>query len=174
MHRSVKIVVCLLFYLWTLFLPDAVAAQLQNEKSWRLVQILQPFTGANLPALLEVADLDRSDPGLIGMMVRCSEKAGENDLVPVLVIADPLPPRATPQVTLRASGADVTLKGYVIPTGAGISFPLDIRAKILGPWRNSSELNVTIKTEDTMIKGVIRLTGLFEGLNQLAANCWRN
>lgn len=174
MHRSLKIVFWPLLYLWMLFLPDPVAAQIQNQKSWRLVQIAQPLTGANLPALLEVAELDRSDPGLIGMMVRCSEEAGENDPVPVFVIADPLPPRATPQVTLRASGADLTLEGHVIPTGAGISFPLDIRAKLLGPWRDSSELNVMIKNEDTVIKGVIRLTGLFEGLDQLAAICPRN
>ncbi len=107
-------------------------------------------------------------------MVRCGESSGENDLVPVLVRADPLPPRATPQVTSRTSGPEVTFKAHVIPTGAGISFPLDIRAKLPGPWRNSSELSVTIKNKNTMIKGVMRLAGLSEGVSQLAANCRRN
>lgn len=174
MHRSAKAAFWLLFYLSAHFLPDGVAAQSQNQDGWRLVQIPRPPTGAILPALLEVADLDRSDPGLIGMMVRCSEKPGENDLVPVFIIAEPLSPLATPQVTLQASGPDVVLEGHVIPTGAGIWLPLDIRAQILGPWRNSPELHVAIKNEATTIRGVIRLTGLFEGLNQLGANCQNN
>ncbi len=134
--------------------------------------IYQPGAGVALPAILQVAEPDRSDLGLIGMMVRCSEGAG--DMVPVLVIAEPLPPRAEPQVTLRVSGVDLALSGQVIPTGAGISLPIDIREKILGPWRQSSELSVTIKNGVATVNGVIRLAGLFEGLTQLAAECGRN
>ncbi len=150
------------------------ADTLSNAPVWRLLHIQQPSTGAVLPALSAVAEPDGSDARLVGMTIRCGVKPDESALVSLFIIADPLPPRTKPQVTLHVGEEDLVLAAQIIPTGAGICLLLDMREKILGPWCGATDLRVTIKSDVTTIKGVIRLAGLFEGLNRLAAECSRN
>lgn len=155
-------------------LPPKKFAAADTLGRWRLVHVPAPRTGSPLPALLQVADPAQSDPGFIGMMIRCGEKDRESELVPLFVVAEPFPPQAQPQVTLRASGPTIILNAHGIPTGAAVSIPLDIYGQMLGAWHSNSNLSVSIKNDSTTLNGLIRLSGLLEGLNQLATECRRS
>jgi hypothetical protein len=140
-------------------------------RRWHIAHVISPTTKAPVSALLQVADPDRSDPDFIGMMIRCSDAAGRTTFLPVFVIADPFPPQARPQVTLRDNDKSIVTTADVIPPGAAISIPIDIQEQILDTSPQTSNLSVVITYQHTTIHGAISLAGLSDGLSKLAPEC---
>jgi hypothetical protein len=105
------------------------------------------------------------------MMIRCGSAHDATNFITMFVVAEPFSPRAQPRVTLRGSRQDITLKADVIPPGASISVPLDIRAQMAGAWNGVADLSVVISDESNVLHGLVHLTGLSGGLLELAPAC---
>lgn len=144
--------------------PDALQPQsVELPDSWRLVRIPNS-RGGDYTAITHTADLDRSDPRLAGLMLRCGEKSIET----VIVVVEPFPPQAQPKITLRAAGQESYFVGSIIPTGAGVLLPVDGMRLATGSWRGSQELGVKITNGATVIDGVVTLSGLPAAIQSLA------
>jgi hypothetical protein len=132
--------------------------------SWRLIHTPGSHAGTDYAAIMHVADLDRSDPRLAGIMLRCSQQSLEI----VIVVVEPFPPQARPRISLRVAGQESYFVGSVIPTGAGILLPVDGMRLATGPWRESTELGVKIIDGETAIEGIVTLSGLKTAIQSLA------
>ena len=121
----------------------------------------------SVSAILHTAEFERSDPRLAGLMLRC----GRQGIETVIVVVEPFPPHARPQITLRTPGQEFRFVGTIIPTGAGIRLPSEATDLVTGSWRKARELEIKVTDGDAMIEGVVALTGLPEALQSLNAEC---
>ena len=121
--------------------------------SWRLVRSTGPNGEPGASAILHTIDFERSDPRLAGLMLQC----GKQNIEIIIVVVEPFPPRARPQVTLRTSGQVFQFEGSIISTGAGILLPSDATVSLLGPWRSASELEIKVADRETVLDGVVPL-----------------
>jgi hypothetical protein len=135
--------------------------------SWRLVRSAGTNAEPGASAILHTADFERSDPRLAGLMLRC----GREGIETIIVVVEPFPPHARPQITLRTSGQENRFVGTVIPTGAGIRLPSDATGLVTGAWHTARELEIKIAAGDVAIDGVVALSGLFVALESLNAEC---
>ncbi|WGJ15665.1 hypothetical protein QEV83_05220 [Methylocapsa sp. D3K7] len=135
--------------------------------SWRLVRSTGPNGEPGASAILHTIDFERSDPRLAGLMLQC----GKQNIEIIIVVVEPFPPRARPQVTLRTSGQVFQFEGSIISTGAGILLPSDATVSLLGPWRSASELEIKVADRETVLDGVVPLSGLSTALDSLNAEC---
>jgi hypothetical protein len=134
---------------------------------WRFVRTPGPPGEKDAIAIMHTADTARSDLGLAGLMVRCAG-AGPEVLV---IMLPPLPPRAHPQVTLRAGGEETQVEGKVTPPGAALLLPRPTQALLAGPWQTKADLAVEVAAEGTTIRGVVPLAGLRTAMADLTAAC---
>jgi hypothetical protein len=104
--------------------------------SWRLVRTATATAAKGEAAILHTADIERSDPRLAGLMLRC----GREGVEAVVVVVEPFPPHARPQITLRTPGQESQFIGTIISTGAGIRLPGDATSLVTGPWRTPPDL----------------------------------
>jgi len=119
-------------------------------------------------AILHTVDFERSNPRLAGLMLRC----GRQGIETVIVVVEPYPPHARPQITLRALGQEFRFIGTILPTGAGIRLPSDATGLVTGPWHKASELDIKVTEGDSAaIDGVVALSGLSEALESLNVEC---
>ena len=72
--------------------------------TWRLIRTPNPAGGPESISITKSANTAGSDPDIAGLMLRCGEGATTQVLV---VLVEPLPPRAHPKVTVVA-GATTT------------------------------------------------------------------
>jgi hypothetical protein len=135
--------------------------------SWRLVRSTGPNGEPGASAILHTIDFERSNPRLAGLMLRC----GKQNIEIIIVVVEPFPPRARPQVTLRTSGQVFQFEGSIIPTGAGILLPSDATGSLLGSWRSASELEIKVADGDSLLNGAVPLSGLSTALDSLNAEC---
>lgn len=138
-----------------------------KDQTWRLVRSAGTNGVPSGSAILHTADFDQSDPRLAGLMLRC----GSQGIETVIVVVEPFPPRAQPQITLRTQGQESHFVGTIIPTGAGVRLPRDATDLIIGPWHKVRELEIKVVEGDAVINGVVALTGLSEALQSLNAEC---
>jgi hypothetical protein len=131
------------------------SAMAQNPPHWRKVETPNPRGGLPLPALMRVGDIDRSDPGFVGMMVQCRDKT----LQTVLVVVEPFSPGQSVQITLKAEGSSVNVTGTPIATGAGVTVPIDLASRLNAFWRSEPDLDVVIKGQG-ILHGTVPLDGL--------------
>jgi hypothetical protein len=136
-------------------------------RSWHLVRSAAENTEPSTSAILHTADFERSDPQLAGLMLRC----GRQGIETIIVVVDPFPPRARPQIALRTLGQESSFIGTIIPTGAGIRLPSDATSLMTGPWSTKRELEIKIIDGNTTINGVVALSGLPEAIESLKAEC---
>jgi hypothetical protein len=109
----------------------------------------------------------RSDIGVAGLMLRCSEAGFDT----ILVVVTPYPPSAAPQVTI-ASGADSrTFAASVLPTGAALALPAAASDFARTVWRGKVELSVSISDRGATLNGVIPIPNLDAALRTLSASC---
>ncbi|HUZ91798.1 MAG TPA: hypothetical protein VMU78_07860, partial [Methylocella sp.] len=113
------------------------------------------------------ADFAQSDPRLAGLMLRC----GRQGIETIIVVVDPFPPHARPQITLRTLGQKSEFVGTIIPTGAGIRLPGEATDLVTGPWHMARELEIKVTDGGTAFNGVVALAGLPEALESLNAEC---
>ena len=129
-------------------------------RSWHLVRSAAENTEPSTSAILHTADFERSDPRLAGLMLRC----GRQGIETIIVVVDPFPPLARPQIALRTLGQESSFIGTIIPTGAGIRLPSDATSLMMGPWSTKRELEIKIIDGNTTINGVVTLSGLPEAI----------
>jgi hypothetical protein len=141
--------------------PDIVL----SRAAWHEVSPLD-LSSADNRAVSQTAELDGSDPDFAGMMIRCRE----GKLETIFVVLNPLAPRTTARVRLQSQGGLEELDGSPIPTGAGISIPVDPLVDLQSRWRGG-KLEVALSAEGSDIHGVINLDGLIGPLMQLNAKC---
>ena len=78
---------------------------------------------------MQTADLSRSDIGLAGLILRCSDASFEV----LIVLLKPLQPRARPQVKLVMRGSTAAFTATVIPPGTALALPNEAAALLNGP-----------------------------------------
>lgn len=139
----------------------------ESDGNWRHVHSPNPGGTTTTSALLRIADLERSDPRLAGLMLRCNG----HDIDAILVVVEPFPPRAQPKITLRVGNQESYFSGSLIPTGVGVRLPVDGIALATGPWRAATELKVEIADGGTRIEGVVGLSGLATAIAGLSVDC---
>jgi hypothetical protein len=135
--------------------------------SWRLVRSAGPNGEPGASAILHTVDFERSDPRLAGLMLRC----GKQGIEIIVVVVEPFPPRAQPQITLRTAGQEFRFDGSIIPTGAGIRLPSDAAGSLIGPWQSAPELEIKVADGGSGFGGVVPLSGLSVALDSLNAEC---
>jgi hypothetical protein len=135
--------------------------------SWRIVRSAGVNGEPGSSAILHTADFERSDPRLAGLMLRCGRRGIET----ILVVVEPFPPHAQPQITLRTLGQESHFVGAIIPTGAGVRLPSDATGLVTGTWHMARELEIKVTEGDAVIDGVVALAGLPEALESLNAEC---
>jgi len=135
--------------------------------TWRLVRTPNPRGGSDAVSIMQTADLSRSDIGLAGLILRCSERSFEV----LIVLLEPAQPRARPQVKLTTSGSTVVLTATVVSPGAALALPNEAVALVNGPWRLAPELALEVNDGDKVIRGVVALEGLVPALAMLMSNC---
>jgi hypothetical protein len=87
--------------------------------SWRLVQSTTATAGTGEVAILHNLDIERPDPSLAGLMLRC----GKQGIEAVVVVVETFPPHARPPITLPTPGLESQFIGTIIPAGAEIRLP---------------------------------------------------
>jgi hypothetical protein len=135
--------------------------------SWRLVRTAIATGATSEAAILHTADFERSDPRLAGLMLRCAREGIEA----IVVVVEPFPPQARPQITLRGPAQESQFIGTMIPTGAGILLPGDATSLVTGRWRTAPEIEIKVAEGGTAVDGVVALSGLPEALQSLDAEC---
>lgn len=134
---------------------------------WRLVRGAGTNGEPGASAILHTVEFGRSDPRIAGLMLRC----GKQNLEIIVVVVEPFPPHAHPQVTLSTPEHESRFVGTIIPTGAGIRLPSDAAGLVTNQWVRARELDIKVTDGDTMIDGVIAMSGLSEALDSLNAEC---
>lgn len=152
-----------------LFNPaSATADAAENARSgWKLVRSSAP-DGGLYASIMKTAELGRSDPDLAGLMVRCQSKGTIEILVAVV---RPYPPRSGPQVTITAGRNIQTFEGKVIAGGAAIVLPQEASVLAGGAWQTATSLDLSVKENNSEIKGLIRIDGLRAAYDNLIQNC---
>jgi hypothetical protein len=138
-----------------------------KARSWRLVRSAGQNGEPGEPAILHTADFERSDPRLAGLMLRC----GKQGIEPIIVVIEPYPPHARPEITLRTPGQETRFAGTIIPTGAGIRLPSDATILLTSASHTAREAEIKVAEGDAVIAGIVALSGLSEALKSLKAEC---
>jgi hypothetical protein len=134
---------------------------------WRLVRSANPSGGPDAISVDHTADVNRSDLDFAGLMLRCGEQAPE-----VAIIAlTPFPPRAKPNVSIRANGEDWRFVAQVVPPGAELLLPQEATTLAYGAWQHAHELSVTVTSPEQSFAGIVQIDGLAQALTVLMANC---
>ncbi|HUI20594.1 MAG TPA: hypothetical protein VLZ74_06065 [Methylocella sp.] len=134
---------------------------------WHLVRSAGPNGEPGSSAILHTADFERSNPRLAGLMLRCGKEGVET----IIVVVEPFPPQARPQITLRAAGAETRFAATVIPTGAGLRLPSEATGLITGISHTARGLDIKVDDGNTVFEGVVGLSGLPEAFHSLNADC---
>jgi hypothetical protein len=138
------------------------------EAGWRLIGGATTGAGKSDAAVLHTPELERSDPRLAGLMVRCDGTQGTETII---VVVEPFSPHAQPQVSLRTPEQTLEFAGSVIPTGAGIRLPLDaVKLAALGLGK-ARDVEIKVTADGAAINGAVALTGLPKALAWLKGEC---
>jgi hypothetical protein len=138
-----------------------------STSSWKFTRTQAGKEGETFATILKTADTARSDLDFAGLIVRCA-----NGKIEVLVaLIRPFPPQSTPQVTIDSNGASQTFQASLTAAGAAVVLPDEVAAFAAGKWQSTPALTVTVKENDSQIKGVVELNGLREAYSSLLAGC---
>jgi hypothetical protein len=147
--------------------PPDETGKTADADGWRLVRGSAASAEKGSAAILHTADFGQSDPRLAGLMLRC----GNQGIEAVIVVVEPFPPHAQPQITLRTSEGASQFAGGVIPTGAGIRLPDGATKLVTGAWFKARELDVRVTDGEAVFGGVVGLSGLQKALEWLTVEC---
>ncbi|WP_157223383.1 hypothetical protein [Rhodovulum sp. PH10] len=147
--------------------PQEASSDRQRIGSWRLVHTRDPAGGKDAVSIMRTADLTKSDPSFVGLMVRC----GESDVEVLPVVIPPLPPRVSPEVSFGEGAKSLTLRGTVVPPGSAILLPPRATEEARSVWRNSKSVAVEITAESETIRGSVPLDDFPKALDALVTAC---
>jgi hypothetical protein len=145
--------------------PAAPASNAVALGRWRLVRTPNPDPkgGKEAVAIMRSADFTGSDPDFAGLMLRC----GDPDIEVLAVLLTPLPPRASPKVSINGTRYD----GTVTSPGAAVLLPPSVAALATGAWQALPKLDIAVESDGKTVKGTIALDGLAAALQTLTASC---
>jgi len=147
--------------------PPQPQPNAQNTGHWKLMRTPDQRGGADAIAITHTADTSHSDLDLAGLMLRCAEKGIEA----LVVIVEPRPPRARPQVKISAGGDTASFSASIVPPFSLLLLPNDAAALLTGPWQSRSEIAFQIDGEGAPVRGVVPLAGLPSALQSLRTSC---
>jgi hypothetical protein len=153
--------------LFILLAIAANAAETKSETGWHLIRTANPRGGADAVAMMHTADPSKSDIGLAGLMLRCSEK----DLEIVIVATTPFAPRSHPRIILSAGKIETAFDATVVSPFSVLLLPPEATALIDGGWQLAPELLIEIDDQQAIIRGVVPLLGLKAAAAMLRTNC---
>jgi hypothetical protein len=119
---------------------------------------------------MHTADMLRSDPDFAGLMLRCAE-----DGIDVLVIViEPRPPRARPQVKFRLPGNEASYQATIVTPFTALLLPRGATSLLSGLGSlPPGDLTIEITDESSAVHGTVALAGLRPALEGLTARCPR-
>jgi hypothetical protein len=136
--------------------------------NWRLIRTPGPSADKDIVSIIHTADMLRSDPDFVGLMIRCQTNAR---LQVALVVARPFPPRARPQITIKHGQSAVDFQADVLPAGSALSLPDSAEALAKGPWQALRELSFRIQGDGVTIDGIVAIDHLAAALGILESSC---
>jgi hypothetical protein len=166
LNRFLPVIAGLAAAITTLSAPAGADTSIQ-ESAWRLIRTANPQGGPDAVAVMHTADATRSDIGLAGLMLRCSEQ----DLDVVVVATMVFPPGAQPHVRLRAGEIETEFTATVVPPLSALLLPKEAAVLANEVWQSSPELLIEVEDQRMVIKGAIVLAGLRSAVATLQANC---
>src|SRR5262249_46418166 len=150
----------------TVFGATPVGAQ-GGADHWRLIRTPNPRGGPDAVSIMQAADPSRSDLGLAGLMLRCSQ--GSFDVL--IVVLEPFPPRAHPKVKLTIGKTTSDFDAMVLPSGAALALPAAATKMFQGSGQVGAEVAVEVVADAVTLRGAISLAGLESALALLRSNC---
>ena len=143
---------------------------------WRLVQTVDPQSDRKMVSIMRTADTIRSDPDLAGLMIRCRSRLGDGspNLEVLVVLLNPLPLRAHPNVRLKSESGESRYTASIAVPGALVLLPAEATALATGSWQSVNELTIDVEDAGLTIRGVVALGGLRSALSELSASCPRD
>lgn len=155
--------------------PGSAAAASQQQPAvlgtWHLVRTPNPTGGRPAVAIMQSADISRSDLDLAGLMLRCGEGTTQGTTEVLIVLVRYLTPGAHPKVTVGSGPTGTKFSGSVVLPGLLVLLPAEATSLATGPWQAAPELAVSVDDQGSAIRGVIPLTGLKGALQMLQSNC---
>jgi len=142
-------------------------AALEASK-WKLARAKAPRDDETYVSIMKTADTMRSDLDFAGLMIRCAPK-GKIDVLIALI--QPFPPQSHPKVTISSGTSSQVFEGAMTAAGAAVVLPDEAARLAQGPWQTLSSLSVSVKENQSEIKGVVILDGLREAYNLLVGSC---
>jgi hypothetical protein len=105
-------------------------------------------------------------------MLRC----GETGVEVLVVLTQPLPLRARPNVIVEAAGKTADFAATVVPPAAAVLLPKPASTLAAGAWQTAAELSVQVHTAEidgdlSTVRGIIPLSGLSAAFPLLLSNC---
>jgi hypothetical protein len=135
--------------------------------TWQLARTPNPAGGPDSISITKI-DAAQSDQDIAGLTLRCGEGATTEVLV---VLANPLPLRTHPRVTVVAGSTSADLTASVAMQGALVLLPEKASALLETTWQSVPELTVTIVEGQRSLHGVIPLGDISSAMRTLQANC---
>ena len=139
-----------------------------EPEPWQLARTPDPARGRESFSITKIADANRSDHDVAGLMLRCGEGATTEVL---LVLAEPLRSRTHPKVTVSAGATTTPFTASVLTPGDLVLLPEKASALVEHAWRSSAELAVAIADDHHSLRGVIPLTDISTAMQTLQSNC---
>lgn len=136
--------------------------------TWRLIRTPNPAGGPESISITKSANTTGSDPDFAGLMLGCGEGATTQVLV---ILVEPLPPRAHPKVTVVAGATTTEFTATVVPPGASVLLPEKASALVEDAWQSVPELSISISENRRSIHGVISLADIGTAMRTLQSNC---
>jgi hypothetical protein len=139
-----------------------------EPEPWQLARTPDPARGRESFSITKIADANRSDHDVAGLMLRCGEGATTEVLV---VLAEPLRSHAHPKVTVSAGATTTPFTASVVTPGDLVLLPEKASALVEHAWRSTAELAVAIADDHHSLRGVIPLTDISTAMQTLQSNC---
>jgi hypothetical protein len=138
-----------------------------EQGTWQLARTPDPARGRESFSITKIADANRSDPDVAGLMLRCGEGATTEVLV---VLAEPMRSRTHPEVTVSAGASTTPFTASVVTPGDLVLLPEKASALVEHAWRSTAELAVAIADDHHSLRGVIPLTDISAAMQTLQSS----
>ena len=149
--------------------PSSASQQQPTEPgTWQLARTPNPAGGPDTISITKITDASGSDHDIAGLMLRCGEGATTEVLV---VLAEPLPPRTHPKVTVVTGATSTDFTGSVVTPGALVLLPEKASALVEDAWQAIPKLTVAIAEKRHSLHGVIPLDDISNAMKTLQSNC---
>lgn len=148
--------------------PSLSQRQPIAAEAWQLARTPNPAGSPDSISITKITDATGSDQEIAGLMLRCGEGATTEVLV---VLAEPLPGRTHPKVTVVAGRTTTEFTGSVVTPGALVLLPEKASALVENAWQSAPELAVAIAENHRSLHGIIPLTDIGAAMQTLESNC---